>query len=111
MHTTTCNIWRHNHADKCGEHNQRHDAGLEQFKIISRACHLRNHLFGHIRDVTSPGDGCVKDWQVGTVIRHRWYLRAYLIFGSSLNWWKGGGDVSVHSRVVAPSPQGLLAAF
>jgi hypothetical protein len=30
--------------------------------------------------------------------------------GSSLNWWKGGGEVSVHSRVVAPSPHGLSPA-
>ena len=36
---------------------------------------------------------------------------AYLIRGSSLNWWKGGGDGSVHSSVVAPTPQGLSAAL
>ena len=35
----------------------------------------------------------------------------YLILGSSLNWWNGGGDDSVHSRVVAPGPHGLAAAF
>ncbi len=30
--------------------------------------------------------------------------------GKVLNWWKGGGDDSVHSSVVAPSPHGLSAA-
>ena len=29
----------------------------------------------------------------------------YLILGNSLNWWKGGGDGNVHSKVVAPAPQ------
>ena len=33
------------------------------------------------------------------------------IFGSVLNWWNGGGLGRVHSRVVAPSPQGLSGAF
>ncbi|PAV66838.1 hypothetical protein WR25_14826 [Diploscapter pachys] len=27
------------------------------------------------------------------------------------NWWYGGGEDSVHSSVVAPSPQGLSGAF
>src|SRR5690606_31673757 len=35
----------------------------------------------------------------------------YLIRGSSENWWYGGGEDSVHSSVVAPSPHGLSAAF
>ena len=35
----------------------------------------------------------------------------HLIRGSSENWWNGGGEESVHSSVVAPSPHGLLAAF
>ena len=30
--------------------------------------------------------------------------------GSVSNWWKGGGDGSVHSSVVAPMPQGLAGA-
>ena len=30
-----------------------------------------------------------------------------LTTGSSLNWWVGGGEDRVHSRVVAPSPHGL----
>ena len=33
------------------------------------------------------------------------------IFGSVENWWNGGGLGSVHSSVVAPSPQGLSGAF
>ena len=33
--------------------------------------------------------------------------RTYFIVGSSLNWWNGGGELNVHSSVVADSPQGL----
>ena len=29
----------------------------------------------------------------------------YLMTGSVSNWWNGGGLDSVHSSVVAPSPQ------
>ena len=36
---------------------------------------------------------------------------AQSIFGSVSNWWNGGGELSVHSSVVAPSPQGLSGAF
>ena len=32
------------------------------------------------------------------------------IRGSVSNWWNGGGEDSVHSSVVAPSPQGLSGA-
>src|SRR5215211_2224277 len=34
----------------------------------------------------------------------------HLMRGSTLNWWNGGGDDSVHSSVVAPAPHGLPAA-
>ena len=34
----------------------------------------------------------------------------HLITGSVSYWWNGGGDGNVHSRVVAPTPQGLAAA-
>src|SRR5438309_57250 len=37
--------------------------------------------------------------------------RHHLINGSSLYWWNGGGDGSVHSSVVAPAPHGLSAAL
>ena len=30
--------------------------------------------------------------------------------GSVSNWWNGGGEDSVHSNVVAPTPHGLLPA-
>lgn len=33
------------------------------------------------------------------------------ITGRVSNWWYGGGEDSVHSNVVAPSPQGLSGAF
>src|SRR3546814_12460046 len=36
---------------------------------------------------------------------------AYLITGSFSYWWNGGGEDSVHSSVVAPSPPGLSATF
>jgi hypothetical protein len=36
--------------------------------------------------------------------------RRYSTFGNVSNWWKGGGDGSVHSSVVAPMPQGLAGA-
>src|SRR3546814_6431418 len=36
---------------------------------------------------------------------------AYLITGSFSYWWNGGGEDSVHSSVVAPSPHGLSATF
>src|SRR5262245_29351679 len=35
---------------------------------------------------------------------------AYCTRGSVSNWWKGGGDDSVHSSVVAPAPHGLAPA-
>src|SRR3569833_3274981 len=35
----------------------------------------------------------------------------YLTCGSSLNSWNWGGEGSVHSSVVAPSPQGLFGAL
>ena len=34
----------------------------------------------------------------------------HLICGSLSNWWKGGGEGSVHSSVVAPGPHGLAGA-
>src|SRR5690348_14749972 len=37
--------------------------------------------------------------------------RRYLMTGNSSYVWKGGGEGSIHSKVVAPSPQGLAAAF
>src|SRR5215813_2919483 len=36
---------------------------------------------------------------------------SHLTSGSTSYWWNGGGDGRVHSRVVAPGPQGLLAAL
>src|SRR5215203_7375528 len=36
--------------------------------------------------------------------------RLYFTNGKVSNWWKGGGDGSVHSSVVAPAPHGLAAA-
>src|SRR3954447_24144609 len=35
---------------------------------------------------------------------------SHCTFGSTSNWWNGGGDGSVHSSVVAPAPKGLSAA-
>lgn len=47
----------------------------------------------------SRGDGARQaSWSVPTIC------------GSVSNWWKGGGEDSVHSSVVAPSPHGLSPA-
>ena len=35
----------------------------------------------------------------------------YLTFGKSSNEWKGGGELSFHSNVVAPLPHGFFCAF
>lgn len=34
----------------------------------------------------------------------------YRIRGNCSHWWKGGGEESCHSSVVAPSPHGLAPA-
>ena len=34
----------------------------------------------------------------------------YFTLGNSSNVWNGGGEVTVHSNVVAPSPHGFWAA-
>jgi len=36
--------------------------------------------------------------------------RCHLIRGSVVHWWNGGGDESIHSNVVAPTPHGLAPA-
>ena len=38
------------------------------------------------------------------------FVSIYFTLGNSSNVWKGGGDFKVHSKVVAPSPQGLFEA-
>ena len=35
----------------------------------------------------------------------------YFTLGSSSKVWNGGGEVTVHSKVVAPSPHGFCSAF
>src|SRR6202000_1627095 len=72
-------------AGQAREHHKRHHPGLEQRQEVT--------------DRGDPGRGICVD------------KRHYLIFGSSLNWWKGGGDGRVHSSVVAPTPQGLSPAI
>src|SRR5580704_8448490 len=46
-----------------------------------------------------------RDAGLGARQRH-----AHRISGRVSNWWKGGGEGSVHSSVVAPAPQGLAPA-
>src|SRR6266446_10811591 len=36
---------------------------------------------------------------------------SHLTSGSTSNWWNGGGDGRVHSRVDVPGPHGLFAAL
>ena len=35
----------------------------------------------------------------------------YFTFGNSSKVWNGGGEDTVHSKVVAPSPHGFCSAF
>ena len=46
-----------------------------------------------------------------TSVRGFAHQRHYLIRGSSLNWWNGGGEGSVHSSVFALGPHGLSPAL
>src|SRR5215475_965748 len=62
--------------------------------------------------LTSDIDPCsVVRGRPGVEDARRASSRRYLMSGSSLYWWNGGGDGSVHSSVVAPGPHGLSAAF
>src|SRR5262245_9181821 len=89
---------RHHHADQRREYDERHHARLEQRQIVADASHARLSP-----DCLAPQ----RRREPGAVGRERHHL----IRGSSLNWWNGGGDGSVHSSVVAPGPHGLAAAF
>src|SRR5229473_1112638 len=64
-----------------------------------------------------PPAGEGKEGRIGGAARGRVGIVAdirrlpHLTSGSTSNWWNGGGDGRVHSRVVAPGPHGLLAAL
>ena len=45
------------------------------------------------------------------VVGKRPFLRYAVMRGSVLNVWKGTGDGSPHSKVVAPTPQGFPSAL
>src|SRR3546814_18782913 len=100
--------WRQHHADQAGKHHQRHHTRLQQRKIIARLRLVALRISGieagmaglfaldrdtRIRQQSSPGAAKPP--------------LAYLITGSFSSWWNGGGEDSVHSSVVAPSPHGL----
>src|ERR1700676_5200699 len=74
---------RDDEADQRREHHERHHPRLHQFDIIA-----------------DSGDAGLDACNGNT---HR-------ISGSVSYWWNGGGDSSVHPRVVAPGLQGLAAA-
>ena len=82
---------RDHEADERREHHERHHPRLEQREIIADGgdARLKTRVVAQCRHLASP----------------------HLIFGSTENWWNGGGEVSVHSSVVAPAPHGLFAAF
>src|SRR5262249_23171213 len=112
---------RRHHADECRKHDKRHDARFHQRDIVADA--------GHARLATADGPGRVacRSHELCSFAADRhlhplscWNGRSclpaacsrhYLMSGSSLYWWNGGGEGSVHSRVVAAAPHGLSAAF
>src|SRR6185437_4904196 len=105
------NVARRDHeSDQRGEDHQRHHPRLEQRDVIGD--------FG----LGNPGreiEGVVVDNRQN---RSRFYLERgalgarravshHCTRGSTSNWWNGGGEGSVHSSVVAPTPHGLSAAW
>ena len=89
------------------EDHERHHPRLQQREIIT------DRRLGDVRQLGGVVIDDRQDAGLSTRKRRAALSRrglAYLIFGSTSNWWNGGGDVSVHSSVVAPAPHGLFAA-
>jgi len=51
-----------------------------------------------------PKDGTAPAARAGAV-RYGHSRERYFTRGRVSNWWNGGGELTVHSSVVAPSPQ------
>src|SRR5215467_6195106 len=85
-------------ADESREDHERHHPRLHQCNVIANRGKTR---FRQAACGERPVEVCAFAGE-----RHE----SYLIRGSVSNWWNGGGDDSVHSSVVAPTPHGLLPA-
>src|SRR5208282_6473045 len=92
-------------ADQRGEDHQRHHPRLHQRDIVADA---RQAWLGQSQ--SRPGGHRAADVCAFADERHGLRFAPYLIRGSVSNWWNGGGEDSVHSSVVAPTPHGLLPA-
>ncbi len=59
----------------------------------------------------STGAVRVRLRRIGGSLARSVFAPVYSMTGRVSNWWYGGGEDSVHSSVVAPSPQGLSGAL
>ena len=117
---------RHHEADQRREHHERHHPRLHQRHVVADRG-LADGEDDGLRGVIDGGDIChalsMRRPALGVLAfadrkptRPRPHRRncaqapSHLIRGSTLNWWNGGGEDSVHSSVVAPGPHGLSAA-
>ena len=82
-------------AHEGGEDDERHHPRLQQREVIARRA---------LAAFVPGGLGLAKLVSMSLISVR------YLITGSVLNWWNGGGEDSVHSSVVAPAPHGLSPA-
>src|SRR5690606_2354855 len=96
--------------DQRGEDHERHHSWLQQREVIgdTRLRDPGRQLNGFLidnRHDTTRFVGCAARERAAHI-----HMTAYCTFGRVENWWNGGGEDSVHSSVVAPSPHGLSAA-
>ena len=101
---------RDDETDQRGEDHQRHHPRLQQRDVVA------DLGLGNPR---AKLDGVVIDNRHDELVSLKSATRflegarrglPYCTRGSTSNWWKGGGDDSVHSSVVAPAPHGLASA-
>ena len=83
---------RDQEANEAGEHHEHDDPRLQQHEPVLNASVLR------LGQACNGSPGCGNGGLLDEVRHQR-------TRGSSSKVWKGGGDVTVHSSVVAPSPQ------
>ena len=108
---------RDGEPDAAREHHELHHVGLEQASSSRRAPPARPRLPGRVSEVAvSIARAMVhlKNGQEDQPAGHRrpaGWCRPQRTCGSSSKVWNGGGELSVHSSVVAPSPHGLSAHF
>ena len=102
-------VRRDHQADQRREHHERHHPRLQQRDVIADfgLGNPRGQIDGVLVDNRQDFVSLLKD---RSAPEGRAARLVYCTFGSTSNWWKGGGEDSVHSSVVAPGPQGLSAA-